>query len=199
MKRVISATLILLFAFTTTVSAHTGLTSSSPGDGEVVAEDIHEVVLEFNSKIESTSIVKVFNENEEEIIVSNIQVNDHVMTGAFMSPLANGTYTVDWKIIGADGHPIQGNYSFVVSQEVGGTHAHTQTHEHTETQAQHSSAGERDEVEDPVASGETQETPVAPIESSSKIVSSDVLVMILVVLFTIAGGFFGWIIGRRQK
>ncbi len=180
MKRVISVTLILLFAFTTTVSAHTGLTSSSPADGEVVAEDIHEVVLEFNSKIESTSTVKVFNENEEEISVSNIQVNDNVMTGAFMSPLENGTYTVDWKIIGADGHPIQGSYSFVVNQE---------------------------EKVDLAVDGETPEISTGSIEKpieqkvdeSSKIASNDVLVVILVVLFTIAGGFFGWIIGRRQK
>ncbi|QNK89122.1 copper resistance protein CopC [Sporosarcina sp. resist] len=111
MKRIISATLILLFAFTTTVSAHTGLTTSLPADGEDITEDVHEVVLEFNSKIESSSTVKVFNENKEEIIVNNIQTSDNVMTGAFMSPLDNGTYTVEWKIIGADGHPIQGTYT----------------------------------------------------------------------------------------
>ena len=184
MKRIMSATLILLFAFATTVSAHTGLTSSSPAEAEVVAEDIHEVVLEFNSKIESMSTVKVFNEHEEEIIISTIQVNDNVMTGAFMSPLDNGTYTVDWRIIGADGHPIQGGYSFVVSQE---------------------------ETIDQVADEKTSETPAKPIEESvekpveqeiedsSKLASNDVLVVILVVLFTIAGGFIGWIIGRRQK
>lgn len=184
MKRIISATLILFFAFTTTVSAHTGLTSSSPADGEDITEDVHEVLLEFNSKIESTSTVKVFNENKEEIIVSNIQTSENVMTGAFMSPLDNGTYTVEWKIIGADGHPIQGTYSFMVSQ---------------------------DELEDPAVPEETQETPVVPlkgsvekpveraIEDSSKIASNDVLVVILVILFTVAGGFFGWILGRRKS
>ena len=184
MKRIISATLVLLFAFSSAVSAHTGLTSSSPADGEEVTEDVHEIVMEFNTKIETTSTVKVFNENKEEIIVSNTQVSDNVMTGGFMSPLDNGTYTVEWKIIGADGHPIQGTYSFVVSQ---------------------------DELEDPAVSEETQETPVVPIEESvekpveqaiedsSKIASNDVLVVILVILFTIAGGFIGWIIGRRQK
>ena len=184
MKRIIYATLILLFAFSSTASAHTGLTSSSPADGEEITEDIHEIVLEFNTKIETISTVKVFNENKEEIIVRNTQVSDNVMTGGFMSPLDNGTYTVEWKIIGADGHPIQGTYSFMVSQ---------------------------DELEDPAASEETPKTPVAPIEESvekpveqaiedsSKIASNDVLVVILVVLFTIAGGFFGWIMGRRKS
>ncbi|WP_203247674.1 copper resistance CopC family protein [Sporosarcina beigongshangi] len=180
MKRIISATLILLFAYTSTVSAHTGLTSSSPANGEEVAEEVYEIVMEFNSKIESTSTVKVFNEIKEEIIIGNTQVTDNVMTGGFMSPLENGTYTVEWKIIGADGHPIEGTYSFIVNQE---------------------------ELEDPSKSEESRETPAEPIEDPveqlvevpSKVASNDVLVVILVALFTIAGGFFGWIIGRRHK
>ena len=59
MKRIISATLILLFAFSSTVSAHTGLTSSSPAEGEEVVGDVYEIVMEFNTKIEKTSTVKV--------------------------------------------------------------------------------------------------------------------------------------------
>lgn len=184
MKKILSATLIFLLAFSSVSYAHTGLTSSSPADGEDVSEDVHEIVLEFNTKIETTSTVKVFNENKEEVVISNTQASDNVMTGGFMSPLDNGTYTVEWKIIGADGHPIQGSYSFTVSQ---------------------------DEMEDPAVPDETEETPTEPmeesveksveqaIEDSSKIASNDVLVVILVILFTIAGGFIGWIIGRRQK
>ena len=184
MKKVIYATLVLLFTFSSTGFAHTALTSTSPADGEEVTEDIYEIVLEFNTKVETISTVKVFNQNKEEIIVGSTQVSDNVMTGGFMSPLDNGTYTVEWKIIGADGHPIRGTYSFIVSQ---------------------------DELEDPAAPEETQETPVAPIEETvekpeeseiedpSKIASNDVLVVILVILFTIAGGLFGWITGRRKS
>ncbi|PID03720.1 copper resistance protein CopC [Sporosarcina sp. P2] len=184
MKKILSAMLIFLLAFSSVSYAHTGLTSSSPADREDVSEDVHEIVLEFNTKIETTSTVKVFNENKEEVVISNTQASDNVMTGGFMSPLDNGKYTVEWKIIGADGHPIQGTYSFTVSQ---------------------------DEMEDPAVPEETEETPTTPLEESiekpveqatedtSKIASNDVLVVILVILFTIAGGFFGWIIGRRQS
>ncbi|MFJ7933283.1 copper resistance protein CopC [Sporosarcina sp. NPDC096371] len=184
MKKIMSATLILLFAFATTVSAHTGITSSSPADGEVVTGDVHEVVLEFNSKIESTSTVKVFNENEEEVVVNTIQVDGQVMTGAFMSPLENGTYTVDWKIIGADGHPIQGSYSFVINQQDG-----------------MNQVADEEVPETPADSNDKPaEKPIEQqVEDKSIIASNDVLVVILVVLFTIAGGFVGWIIGRRQK
>ena len=180
MIRVIYTTLILVFAFSASAYAHTGLTSSTPADGDDIAEDVYEIVLEYNTKIESTSTVKVFNENNEEID-GNTMVNDNVMTSGFNEPLDNGTYTVEWKIIGADGHPIQGTYSFMVNQE---------------------------ELNDSPATEETSVTPaedveeepvVQPVEVPSKIASNDVLVVILVVLFTIAGGFFGWIIGRRQK
>ncbi|PIC85661.1 copper resistance protein CopC [Sporosarcina sp. P20a] len=182
-KNIVMMSILLFIISANTVSAHTGLTSATPADGEVIFEEVHEIVLDFNTKIEATSTVKVFNEANEEIIVSTINVNDHVMTAGFLSPLDQGTYTVDWKIIGADGHPIQGTYSFVVNQ---------------------------DELKDPIVSEEVQETPAKPIEErveenveqpvevQSKIASHDVLVIILVVLFTIAGGVFGWIIGRRQ-
>lgn len=178
-NRVIYATLFLLFVFSSSVSAHTGLTSTSPADGDKITEVVHEIVLEFNTKIESTSTVKVFNEINEEI-VGNTIVNDNVMTSGFMEPLEDGTYTVEWKIIGADGHPIQGTYSFMVTQE---------------------------ELTDPTTSEATEDTSVTPtqeveeepVEQQVEVASNDVLVVILVVLFTIAGGFFGWIIGRRTK
>ncbi|PID21118.1 copper resistance protein CopC [Sporosarcina sp. P3] len=182
-KNIVMMTILLFIISANTVSAHTGLTSATPADGEVVFGEIHEITLDFNTKIEATSTVKVFNEANEEVTVSHTSVNDHIMTAGILSPLDPSTYTVDWKIIGADGHPIQGTYSFVVNQ---------------------------DESKDPIASEEVQKTPVQPsekqveekveqpVEVQSKIASNDVLVIILVVLFTIAGGFFGWIIGRRQ-
>lgn len=183
MNKIISLTLFLLFVFSTSVYAHTGLTSSSPADGDNITDEINEIVLEFNTKIESTSTVKVFNEKNEGVAINTL-VNDSIITGGFMTPLDNGTYSVEWKIIGEDGHPIQGTYSFIVN---------------------------KDELEDSVAAEESKITPVLPteeieekqveqqVEAPSKIASNDVLVVILVILFTIAGGFFGWIIGRRQN
>lgn len=185
MWKIIGAMLILLVSFTTTVSAHTGITNSTPADGEVVTAEVHEIVLEFNTNIESTSTVKVLNENGEEIIVSNIQVNDNLMTVAFISPLDNGTFSVDWKIIGGDGHPIQGNYSFSVSQE-------------DAVDSTIVEEGPPESPTDPIE--ETKDNPVEQqIEDTSKLASNDVLVVFLVVLFSIAGGFFGWVVGRRQK
>lgn len=183
LKRIIFSTLILLFAFSSSVYAHTGLTNSLPSDGEVITEDIYEVILEFNTEIESTSTVKVINKENEEIGI-NVLASNNVMTGGFMAPLDNGTYTVEWKIIGVDGHPIQGEYPFTVNQE----------------NSQNQIAAEDSEEPSDIPREEIEEKKVElPIEPSTKLASNDVLVVILVVLFTIAGGFFGWIIGRRQN
>ncbi|PIC63027.1 copper resistance protein CopC [Sporosarcina sp. P13] len=183
MKRIISMTFLIIVLLSNTVYAHTNLTTSSPMDGEEVNGEVYEIVLEFNTRIETTSTIKVFDETEEEVSLTT-QVDDNVMVGGFMSPLTHGTYTVEWKIIGADGHPMQGTYSFMVR---------------------------KGELENPAVSEEPKEIPEASIEDlvekpvvqviedSSKIASNDVLVVILVILFTIAGGFLGWIIGRRKN
>lgn len=184
MKRIICATLMLLFACTPTVSAHTGLSNSSPAGGEDITEDVYEIVLEYNTKIESTSTVKVFDESREEITISTTQVNENVMTGGFLSPLDNGTYTVEWKIIGTDGHPIEGTYSFKVSQ------VELEEPSGTEAKQEPSVVPKEKTIDEPVEQS---------MEDSSKIASNDVLVVILIILFTVAGGTFGWIIGRRQK
>lgn len=183
MKRIIFSTLFLFFTISSSVYAHTGLTDSSPSEGEVITEDIYEVILEFNTEIESTSMMKVIND-ENEVIGINILVGDSVMTGGFMAPLDNGTYTVEWKIIGVDGHPIQGKFSFTVKLEKPKNQLETENTEETSDMP-------REEVEEKIVE--------QPVEPSTKLASNDVLVVILVVLFTIAGGFFGWIIGRRQN
>lgn len=185
MKRILCIVLILFFTFTSLGSAHTGLTNSVPGEGEEVKGEINEIVLEFNTTIETASTVKVFDEQEKEVHLGHTQVTENVMKAGFLSPLENGLYTVEWKIIGADGHPIQGTYSFAVSQiEIESPSI--------SDEAQDTAAETKEEKEE-----ETMEQPA--VSNQSKIASNDVLVIILVLLFSIAGGFFGWIIGRRQS
>lgn len=182
LKRIIFSTLIFIFTLSASVYAHTGLTKSSLSDGEVITEDIYEVKLEFNTEIESGT-VKVINKENEEIGI-NVLVSNNGMTGGFMTPLDNGIYTVEWKIIGVDGHPIQGEYPFTVNREG----------------SQNQIEAEDTEEPSDIPGEEIEEKKIElPIESSTKLASNDILVVILVVLFTIAGGFFGWIIGRGQN
>ncbi|MCP3763627.1 copper resistance protein CopC [Domibacillus sp. A3M-37] len=109
----------LLFLFSPSVSAHTGLESSSPADGETITEPVQNISLTFETVIESGSSFTL-NSESAEVPLESVTVTDNVVKGSTAEPLQNGTYTVDWRIVGEDGHLIEGTYGFTVSakQEV---------------------------------------------------------------------------------
>ncbi|WP_407675753.1 copper resistance CopC family protein [Peribacillus saganii] len=107
----------MFFAFASPVSAHTGLESSSPSNGETITEDIQEIVMEFESVIEIGSSFSLLSEAGKEIPVQDIQVNGNTLTGKASELLENGNYTVKWSVVGEDGHQIDGEYGFTVATE----------------------------------------------------------------------------------
>ncbi|MBH0161352.1 copper resistance CopC family protein [Fictibacillus sp. 26RED30] len=104
----------IVFQLPLSASAHSKLETSTPAEGEKVTTDLEAVVLTFSTKIESLSTMTL--KNGEKEIPLQISVEDDQMTGAITNPLENGNYTVAYKIIGADSHVIEGNYSFSVDR-----------------------------------------------------------------------------------
>lgn len=100
--------------FSNQALAHTTLSDSTPRDGEVVTQPLQELTLFFETKVEETSKIDVTNSDGESIKLENFVIEDEVMWATFLEPLKNGTYDVNWSIIGADGHPIEGTFSFSV-------------------------------------------------------------------------------------
>lgn len=109
-----TAVCIVLLLVPAAVSAHTALKSSTPAAGSVIDKPIDEIALEFNTDIEPLSTFEVREEKGGVQNVSGIRVDKNVMTGKLESALPDGTYTVDWKIIGRDGHPVENQFSFTV-------------------------------------------------------------------------------------
>lgn len=106
--------MISLFLFSTQALAHTTLKSSTPSEGQILTQSINEVTLNFGAKVEQTSTLEVLKTNGEAVSLQSVSTGDDLMTGIFQEPLENGEYLVKWKIIGADGHPINGEYSFTI-------------------------------------------------------------------------------------
>ncbi|MED1862975.1 copper resistance protein CopC [Fictibacillus nanhaiensis] len=104
----------IVFQLPLSASAHSKLETSTPAEGEKVTTDLEAVVLTFSTKIESLSTMTLKNGDKE--IPLQISVEDDQMTGAITNPLENGNYTVAYKIIGADSHVIEGDYSFSVDR-----------------------------------------------------------------------------------
>ncbi|MFK9119554.1 copper resistance protein CopC [Peribacillus frigoritolerans] len=116
MKKSFYILFFLLFAFSTSVSAHTGLEKSSPSNGDTITEEIQEITMEFETGLETGSSFTLLLDGEKEIPVSDIKVDGNKLTGASNEPLENGKYTVKWNIIGEDGHIIDGEYGFTVAK-----------------------------------------------------------------------------------
>ncbi|MFG6494466.1 copper resistance protein CopC [Fictibacillus sp. UD] len=115
-KMLLSFILLLIMVIQLPLSAfaHSELESSTPAEGEKVTTDLEAVVLTFSTKIESLSTMTLKNGDKE--IPLQISIEDDQMTGAINNPLENGNYTVVYKIIGADSHVIEGNYTFSVDR-----------------------------------------------------------------------------------
>ncbi len=177
MKKILSLIAICLFLFGGKAFAHTGLESSNPSDGSTITDPIEEITLTFLTKIEQTSSFKIYGANNEEIPVKDIVVVDDLMTGT-VEGMDNGEYTLTWNIIGADGHPIQGDLSFTVNLPV---------------------------VENPVEVTEEAETDVeetAPIVETNEVGSDSssngfFIWMIIGLVIVLAASF--WVINGRNK
>lgn len=108
---------MLLLAFSAPVSAHTGLKNSSPTDGETVTERMQEIRLEFETAIENGSTLSLIDESGAEISIENVELSESEMTATTTKPLGGGQYSVSWRIVGEDGHVIEGTYSFIIQLE----------------------------------------------------------------------------------
>ena len=145
MKKMFVFTFIFVLAFVNSALAHTGLETSSPQNGEVIKEELREISLTFETKIEQGSTFELKNSNGNSIVVDEIVLNENKMVGNLPNPLENGEYQVNWNIIGADGHPIEGEFSFSVEVPATETPAEEQVETQEETQPQ--SKGEESQVD----------------------------------------------------
>jgi len=110
-------TFIFVFMFATSSYAHTKLESSTPKVGEVVTTNLDEITLQFNTNIEVLSSFKLVDESDKEVALEPTEIQENTMIRGIGAgtELENGNYTIKWKIVGKDGHPIEDEYSFQVN------------------------------------------------------------------------------------
>ncbi|WP_203333867.1 copper resistance CopC family protein [Planococcus beigongshangi] len=183
MQKSLLLTLVILLWSSAVVSAHTALEESSPANGETVAEEPQEIVLKFNTDLEKTSSFTVENTEGEEIPFG-IALEEQKMIGTPGSSMADGEYTVNWKIIGADGHPIEGTYAFTVKKE-------EELVSSAEDEETNGSVSEDSEQE----TGSLLEGQQPDQEESSN--APYVMVIVLMILAVIAVGTLIWVVKRR--
>jgi copper resistance protein C len=182
LKRVILLLLfIFVFVFSNQALAHTSLLESSPKDDEIVTEPIQELSLIYGTKVEQTSKIRVANSEGESITLGNLVVEEDEMWATFLQPLENGNYDVKWTIVGADGHPIEGAFSFSVDVSIDGKMAETEEEDLKKVENNHESSTKQSKPE---------------IKQSN--LPSYVIPSITGVLFIIVVGSILWLIRRKR-
>lgn len=94
--------------------AHNALVSTSPGDGKTVAEPPSSIVLTFNEPAIASGTKVLVNGPSGSVTVGDPELVDTTVEQALQPELAAGDYTVEWRVTSADGHPINGEFSFTV-------------------------------------------------------------------------------------
>jgi copper resistance protein C len=117
MKKILSLLgMLVLVILPNTVFAHTHMTSSTPEEGSTITEPMKEIELTFDTAIESLSTITLTKDGAE--VPLEVKAEGETLKGISSSELENGSYTADWKIIGEDGHEMEGTLAFTVKQEV---------------------------------------------------------------------------------
>ncbi|MPV48971.1 hypothetical protein GCG21_02880 [Pseudactinotalea sp. HY160] len=116
-----AAALLLLPLLGAPALAHSALTGAVPGEGDQLASTPGEVTLTFNEDITDLGTeVIVTGPNGDILSAGKVEVEGPTITQRLVSSRPAGAYTVTWRAVSADGHPISGEYTFTSSEDVGG-------------------------------------------------------------------------------
>ncbi len=106
--------------------AHARLTQTYPADGDALTEPPGQVQLLFNEPVEAEfDPIRVYGQEGGRVDEDDARVSsdDRRLLVADLGELPEGSYTVEWRITSADGHPINEAFEFVVNASAAGTEA----------------------------------------------------------------------------
>ncbi len=111
--------LLVLLAAPATALAHQKVSSSSPARGSTVKPTITKVTVTFDGDHIQSGTLKVTGPGGKVVSIGSggrDPRNDNRLSVRLRSGLANGSYTVRWTIVAADGHHQSGSYGFKVKK-----------------------------------------------------------------------------------
>jgi methionine-rich copper-binding protein CopC len=95
--------------------AHNSLVDASPAKNATLAEAPEQVRLTFLQRVDPAALsIEVTDAQRRKIPADEPAAKGKVGTLTFREPPANGTYTVTYRVVSLDGHPVQGSYKFTV-------------------------------------------------------------------------------------
>lgn len=113
-------TIILWFGLPiSSASAHAELVATTPSRGAQITAPPSQVKLEFGENLLSlgdakTNTLSVTDPSGKKIDKADSKLSGRFLTVSLKQTAANGTYTVSWRVVSDDGHPVQGSFHFSV-------------------------------------------------------------------------------------
>ncbi|WP_237204189.1 copper resistance CopC family protein [Rothia endophytica] len=151
--------------------AHDELVSTNPAANTTLDQAPKELELTYSGEImdvAGANQVRVTNAAGETVTEGEPEVDGTVVTQDLAAQETDDTYTVTWRVVSSDGHPIQGTFTYTVGEGA------AQSSEPTSTDA-----------------GEQQDQPAEPITAASQGMSTGAKVaLFLVAAAAIMGALF---------
>jgi methionine-rich copper-binding protein CopC len=105
------------FLLTGAAAFHLRLVKSAPADGEIVTQMPTEIRLWFSQKPEvGLTTVKLYRQDSSVVDLGKpAKTDDSVAVKVPLEAgLVPGSYTVSWRTVSRDGHPVRGSYGFTM-------------------------------------------------------------------------------------
>jgi methionine-rich copper-binding protein CopC len=118
MKHVLIVAAFFLAAAITPAFAHAHLASAEPADAAVLSASPSALTLRFSEAIELgfSGLVVTGPNGPVDLAAGHLDPADaEVLVVPVDTPLAAGSYSVDWHALSTDGHKSTGSYSFTVN------------------------------------------------------------------------------------
>ncbi|CAB4550939.1 unannotated protein [freshwater metagenome] len=120
-KKVLTAALVVLLSLGgLPAQSHSQLVDASPRPNTTLTTSPRQVLLTFNEELidlgGKSNVITVTNARNQRVAVGQTVVASNQLSASFSRNLAVGRYTVWWRAVSADGHPISGKYRFSITK-----------------------------------------------------------------------------------
>ena len=120
MRRLLAAAALaaaVLLGGAAPAGAHASVAASTPADGARLSAPPDEVTIEFNERVSADlGGLRVHAADGERVDEGETRVDDEVVAIDLVDDLPDGAYVATFRVVSADGHPIQGGIVFSVGE-----------------------------------------------------------------------------------
>lgn len=148
----------------TPASAHDELISTNPADGATLTQAPASLELTYSGDImdvDGANQVRVTNAAGDSVTDGEPEIDGAVVTQDLATAAADDTYTVTWRVVSSDGHPIQGTFTYTVGEGSSVDSATTQAATTAAAEPSAENTGSATTASDPVSqAGQGLSTPL---------------------------------------